>query len=164
MILRTIIYIPIVLFFLWEYRQNKKSFKLLIFPIIALSLLGGTKYYTQLDNRFQLTVLIITILLTGRVLWGYYNEFKIERFRNKKYLRELREKNRVEKSEELMEQILEAKNTAIRNNSSSYEISMEMTKDYEDSPGSTQDFIDIKEEFEEDLEKDLGKDSKKDDI
>lgn len=127
MILRSIIYVGILIFFLWDYRKDKKSFKKYIFPIIAITYFGGSDYFINSDDRIRLTVMIIALLLVIRYLFDYYNDYKIEKFREKKRKRKNRERQRLEKADELLEKILEAKNFDLKNKSKSYEIIVEMS-------------------------------------
>lgn len=111
MILRTIIFIAILIYFIWDYKQNKKNYKLLVLPIIGLTYFGGTDIFDRLDDRIQLSIVIITVVLTIMLIWKYYQDFKLERFKHKKYMRSLRDKSRQAKDEQLLAEIELAKST-----------------------------------------------------
>lgn len=147
MIIRTIIYLAITIFFLKDIKRNYKPFKRFSFPIIAITYFGGTKYFINSDNRIQLTIHIITAIMTVIYVWGYYKDFKIERYKNKKKLRENRDKERILKDEAILKNILEAKNSDIKQKSRRYEITMDMPKSISQISGQLNLFNDSKEEL-----------------
>lgn len=160
MIIRSIIYIGILSFFLWDYKQDPKKFKSYVFPIIAVTFIAGTSLFTKLDYRIQLTFQIITGLLTILYLWGYYKDFKMERFKEKKAQREMRQLQRQTRDEDLLRDILEAKNKSRRNKSSSYEISIDISSKAYNLSGqmnlfndNQEELLEFEEAFEDQIEK-----------
>lgn len=132
MILKTITFIGVILYFLWDYSKYPKSFKKLIFPIMGISFFAGTPIYMRMDDRIKLITVIAVALLTLKYGLSYYNDYKIERFREKKRIRSIRDKERIQRDEKILKEILDAKNQNIRDKSSSYEITMDFsTRAYE---------------------------------
>ena len=134
MILRTFIFLGIVGFFIWDYTKDPKKFKRLVFPIIGISYLASTNFYLNLDDRIKLITMVIVALFTIRYSFAYYNDYKKERFREIKRLRNIRDKERIERDTLLLKEILDAKNQEIRKKSSSYEITMEFSDTSIESP------------------------------
>lgn len=132
MILRIILCLGILIFFLWDYKLDPKAFKRYIFPIVIICFFGSTEYFLRLDDRIRLLTLIVVVLLLLRYAWSYYNDYKIERFREKKRIRSIRERDQIERDELILKEILDAKNQDLRERSTSYEIIMDFSdKTYE---------------------------------
>lgn len=131
MTIRIIIFLGITLYFLWDYRKDKKDFKPFIFPIIGIVFFASTDYYVNLDSRIRMIFFIVALLLTIYYLFKYYKDFKIERFREKKRVRSQREQERMLRDEMLLNEILKAKSESLGTNSSSYEITMNLSSRYE---------------------------------
>lgn len=163
MILKTITFIGVILYFLWDYSKYPKSFKKLIFPIMGISFFAGTPIYMGLDDRIKLITVIIVALLTLKYGLSYYNDYKIERFREKKRIRSIRNKERIQRDEKILKEILDAKNQDLRDKSSSYEITMDFSKrayetrgqisfiGFEENPFEEE--YDVEEFWEEELDK-----------
>lgn len=128
MILRTILFAGALTFFLWDYSVDSKAFKRAVFPVIGISYFASTDLYSGLDNRIKLILVVILVIFTLRYAISYYNDYKKERFREKKRIREIRNRERIEQGEQLLEEILEAKNQGLREKSSSYEIIMDFSE------------------------------------
>ena len=90
MIVRGVIYIGLTLLILREYRKSSKKLLLKILPIIGLSLFGTTKYFTSLDERLQTLIIVITVLIAMNTLYCFYKDYKVERYRALKKMRENR--------------------------------------------------------------------------
>lgn len=128
MILRIIMFIGVIAYFLWDYSKDPKRFKRIVFPIVAISFFASTDIYVRLDNRIKLILFIIVLIMTFRYALAYYNDYKIERFREKKRIRRIRDRERIERDEEILREILNVKNQEVREKSSSYEIVMDFSK------------------------------------
>ena len=150
MIIRTIIYLGIVLFFIWDMKKDPKSFKKYIFPIVGITYFAGSPYFLNIDDRIQLTIKVITTLTLMFYLWSYYKDFKVEKFREKKRQRDLRDKKRDEENQLMLEDLLEAKNQAIKNKSTSYEITLDMPKTVRQIKGQVSLFKNSMEKFIDD--------------
>lgn len=150
MIIRTIIYLGIVLFFIWDMKKDPKSFKKYIFPIVGITYFAGSPYFSNIDDRIQLTIKVITTLTLMFYLWSYYKDFKVEKFREKKRQRDLRDKKRDEENQLILEDLLEGKNQAIKNKSTSYEITLDMPKTVRQIKGQVSLFKNSMEEFIDD--------------
>ncbi len=149
MILRVIILIGVILYFFWDYSKDPKKFKQLVFPIVGISFFAGTPAYLKLDDRIKLIIIIVVALLTLRYALFYYNDYKIERFREKKRIRQLRDQERTIRDEKLLKEILNAKNQGLRDKSSSYEITMDFSQRTLEHGGQI-NFIGLEEDpFEE---------------
>ncbi len=107
MILRTIIFLIILGYFIKDYKEDKKKFKLLVLPIIALTYFGGTEVFSSLDSRFKLTIIIISGLLIMRTLYEYYKDYKKEKFFHVKEQRKIREQERLERDLQIIKDIEE---------------------------------------------------------
>lgn len=142
MIIRTIIYVGIIFFFIWDMKKDPKSFKKYIFPIIGITYFAGTPYFLTIDDRIQLTTKVLTFLFTAFYLWSYYKDYKVERFREKRRLREIRDRQREEDNQVLLEEMIQAKNTARKTKSTSYEFTLDLPKSYEQLKGQTSLFGD----------------------
>ncbi|MDO5028159.1 MAG: hypothetical protein Q4E36_02730 [Bacillota bacterium] len=145
MIIRTIIYLAISMFFIWDIKKDKKPFKKYIFLIIAITYFAGSPYFLQIDDRIQLTTRIIAALITAFYLSSYYKDFKVEKFREKKRQRDLRDQQRQADNQILLENMLKAKNQGRENNSRSYEITLDMPRTVAQIKGQTSFFKDYKE-------------------
>lgn len=150
MIIRTIIYLAILLFFIWDIKKDPKAFKKYIFPIIGITYFAGTPYFLNIDDRVQLTIKVITTLTLMFYLWSYYKDFKVERFREKKRQREIRDKLREEENQLILEDLFQAKNEALKSKSSSYEITLDMPKTIRQIKGQVSLFKNSTEEFIDD--------------
>ena len=90
MIVRGIIYLALTLLVLREYKSLKKKFILKILPIVGLSLFGTTEYFTSLDERLQTLIVVITVLIALNTMYSFYKDYKVERYRALKKMRENR--------------------------------------------------------------------------
>lgn len=131
-------------------KKDPKAFKKYIFPIIGITYFAGSPYFSNIDDRIQLTIKVITTLTLMFYLWSYYKDFKVEKFREKKRQRDLRDKKRDEENQLILEDLLEAKNQAIKNKSSSYEITLNMPKTVRQIKGQVSLFKSSMEEFIDD--------------
>lgn len=147
MIIRTIIYLGIVLFFIWDMKKDPKSFKKYIFPIIGITYFASSPYFLNIDERIQLTIKVITTLTLMFYLWSYYKDFKVEKFREKKRQRDLRDKKRDQDNQLILENLLETKNHDLKSKSSSYEITLDMPKTVRQIKGQVSLFKNFMEEF-----------------
>lgn len=147
MIIRTIIYLAIVFFFIWDIKKDPRAFKKYIFPIIGITYFAGTPYYGNIDHRIQLTIKVIVTLILVYYLWSYYKDYKVEKFREKKRQREIRDRQREEENQLILEDLFQAKNQAIKNKSSSYEITLNMPKRIRQIKGQVSLFKNSIEDF-----------------
>lgn len=149
MIIRTIIYLAIVFFFVWDIKKDPRAFKKYIFPIIGITYFTGIPYYENIDDRIQLTIKVIVTLILIYYLWSYYKDYKVEKFREKKRQREIRDRQREEENQLILEDLFQAKNQARKNKSSSYEITLDMPKTIRQIKGQVSLFKNSLEEFTE---------------
>lgn len=149
MILRIFIFLGIIGYFVWDYTLDSKRFKRLVFPIIGISFLASSDFYVGLDDRIKLITVVILALFTIRYSLAYYNDYKKERFREKRRIRDIRDRERIERDTLLLKEILDVKNQDIREKSSSYEITMDLPRTSSQS-ASQIDFLGIEDKsFEE---------------
>lgn len=137
MILRTIIYIGIILFFTKDIKTDKKPFKKYVFPIIVITYIAGTDWFLKADSRIQLTSQILTGLFVVLYLSGYYSNYKLERYKEKKRIREERKIERYKRDEELLQEISQVKHKGIKKRSASYEITMDLPNRSSDDNNQT---------------------------
>lgn len=123
---RIVIFSAIAGFFIWDYFQDKKPFKIYTAPLTILSFFASTDYYVSLDERIQLLVLVVFFLLLFYYGYLYNHDYKVEKFREKKRLREMRESERNEKTEELIQEIMNAKHESRGINTNRVQITLDI--------------------------------------
>lgn len=128
MLTRIVLFLGISAFFVWDYFQDKKPFKIYVAPLIVISFFASTDYYVKLDERLRLVILVIFFLILCYYAFLYNHDYKVEKFREKKRLREIRESERNVKTEELMQEILDAKHSSRGINTDRVEITLDMKK------------------------------------
>lgn len=127
MIVRIILFLGISGYFVWDYLQDKKAFKIYIAPLIVISFFASTDYYVSLDERIRLVILVVFFLILIYYGFRYNQDYRVEKFREKKRLRTIREEERNRKSEELMQEILNAKHDGKGINTDRLEFTLEMS-------------------------------------
>lgn len=149
MIVLIILFSLAALYFLWSYKEDPKLFKIRLIPVIGICFFAATDYFQLLDERLQLSLLVIAILITLHFAYEYYKDFKLVRFREKKRIREEREELRREQSDKILEEIFELKH-GLRKPSREINLSS-MIIDYKDVKqltvfGDAVDFLEFMEE------------------
>lgn len=83
-------------YFIYDYIKDPEYFKFLIIPIIVINFLASSDYLNKIDERIRLIIFIIALLTALVYFQKLFHKYKIVRFREKKRLRAIEERRRLE--------------------------------------------------------------------
>ncbi|MDO5725766.1 MAG: hypothetical protein Q4P29_05615 [Tissierellia bacterium] len=123
-----IFYIAIFVLFLYDYRQRPKNFKLKFIPLLILSAFGNSKFFQTLDDRIKMFATAIALLISIYLIYQVYRDYKVEKYRMKKKLRDERYYQNLRDNVEYIEDDLIIENRTAKTENHNHEHSNDKEK------------------------------------